>query len=567
MEATLNMSWFSMKFFSFYGRDTFSFGLRAIIYCFFALNSLVITAQSIGDYRSVSSGTWSNPAVWEIYNGITWINATSYPGQNANTDQVLIGNGNTVTLNVDITTYTINNLIIGDNTGADDVLLLPDNGDFEVNINTLAVESDGILEWVKNANIRFPEGAIIYNNGGTISTSKNCNASQVIYIGSDKFSTCNGNGGADYSFDDIESALPPPTSDGDITECEENPIQTLTASATPPSGAYVDWYNASEGGASVSPTLNTVGTITYYAESVDSSDPNRKSIFRTPVTLTINASPTIVVSSSPSCNFFTNTYELEVTVSEGTVTSTDGTVTNISGNVWRISNIPFGTDIIATVTAANGCNTVLSVTAPNCTCPVVNAPLSGGNRTYCAGDPIPTISVTVGPGETADWYDAASGGTLLQSGNTSYTPSGPGLFYAEARNLVTGCLSNSRTGVTVTEDLQASASMGPNQTVWVGSDAVFSITATNANTYQWQLSINGGLGYTDLVDDAIYQGTQTTVLTVNNVDVSQNGYLFRVIVSNSMSSCPAYITTASLLTVHVKTVITNRKQTFRVNPD
>lgn len=526
-----------------------------------------MTAQSAGDFRSISSGNWNNPATWEVFNGVSWISATSYPGQNADANQVLIGNGNTVTLNVDITSYMLNNLVIGDNSGADDILLLPDNGDFEVNIQTLAVESDGILEWVKNANIRFPEGAIIYNNGGTISTSKSCNASQVIFIGNDKFSTCNGKGGSDYSFDDIESALPPPTSDGDITECEENPIQTLTASATPPSGAYVDWYNASEGGASVSPTLNTLGTITYYAESVDSSDPNRKSIFRTPVTLTLEDSPTIAISTAPSCNFLTNTYELEVSVSNGTVTSTDGTVTNISGNTWQISNVPDGTDIITTVTAANGCFTSLAITAPNCTCPVVNAPVSGGNQVYCAGDPIPSLNVTVGAGETADWFDAASGGILLQNGSTSYSPSGPGQYYAEARNTVTGCRSNSRTSVTLTEDLPATATIGPNQTEWVGNDAIFSISALNANTYQWQLSTDGGVNFTDIADGTLYQGSQTTTLTVKNVQINMSGYLYRAVVSNTMSSCPANNTMPALLMVNVRTVITNRNPTYRVNPD
>ncbi|MEZ2416202.1 hypothetical protein ACA086_14675 [Muriicola sp. E247] len=523
-------------------------------------------AQNTGDFRSVASGNWNNPANWQTYNGITWVAATSFPGQTADADHVLIGNGNTITLNVDITSFTLNNLVIGDNSGSDDILLLPDNGDFEVNIETLAVESDGILEWVKNADIRFPEGAIIYNNGGTISTSKNCNASQVIYIGNDKFSTCNGNGGADYSFDDIESALPPPQSGGDITECEENPIQTLTATATPPSGAYVEWYNSAEGGSMVSPTLSTVGTITYYAESVDNSDPNRKSIFRTAVTLTIEDSPTISVSGSPSCNFFSNTYELEVTVSNGIVTSTEGTVTNISGNQWRISGIPSGNDITATVTAANGCTQDLEVTSPNCTCPVVNAPVSGGNEVYCSTDPVPTINVSIGPGETADWYNAASGGILLLAGSTSYTPSSAGVYYAEARNTVTGCTSNSRTVVSVTEDVPASATMGPDQTVMVSDDAIFNITVSNANTYQWQLSTDGGSIFSNISDGTEYTGTQSTTLTVQNVQVDKNGYLYRVVVSNSMSTCPAFVTGSAQLNVRVRNIITNRKSTYRVNP-
>ncbi len=59
-----------------------------------------------------------------------------------------------------------------------------------------------------------------------------------------------------------------PASGGDITECEANPIQTLTATATAPAGSNVVWYDAASNGNIVaSPTLNTIGTITYYAES------------------------------------------------------------------------------------------------------------------------------------------------------------------------------------------------------------------------------------------------------------------------------------------------------------
>jgi len=276
---------------------------QSILIVLFAIFSIPVLAQVTGDYRSKATGNWGSSSTWQIYNGIAWVNATSYPGQISNVGTVTIRGGYTVTLNVDITSYTIDKLIIGDESGGDDTLSLPDNGSFQVNIMQVSVESDGILSWVKNADLYLPEGAQIYNNGGQIRTDKNCNASQNIYIGAEKFSNCNGNGGADYSFEDIEEALPPPTSNGDITECANNPIQTLTASATPPSGAYVVWYTSTSGGSPVSPTLNTVGIVTYYGESVDNSDSSRRSLFRTAIKLTIRPRPTISVSSSPSCVF------------------------------------------------------------------------------------------------------------------------------------------------------------------------------------------------------------------------------------------------------------------------
>ncbi len=522
-------------------------------------------SQQAGDYRSIGSGNWNNPTIWQRYNGTSWTAAIAYPGQNANVGEVLIGNGNTVTLNVDITSYAITDLVIGDRSGGDDILLLPNNGDFTLDLQHLIIEADGILEWVKNADLRLPEGAIIANYGGTISTSKNCNASQVIYIGTQKFSTCNGNGGADYSFEEIESALPPPQSDGDQTECAQSPIQTLTASATPPANAYVEWFANSEGGSAISPTWSTVGTVTYYAESVDDIDSNRRSLFRTAVQLTILPGPTISMSQAPSCNFITDTYAFEVTVSSGMVTSTAGTATSLGANRWRISNVPGGTNVVATVTAANSCARNLPVSSPNCFCPVVNAPVSGGDQAYCSGDPVPPLTATVNAGETVDWYSSASGGTLLLSGAGSYTPAGPGTYYAEARNTVTGCTSSSRTAIALSRDDRPTATIGPDQVVFAGTAAAFTATATGANAYQWQRSTDGGATFTDLANGSEYSGVQTLGLTINQVPLSKNGYQYRLLAIKLPSSCPPTASEPATLRVRVRSVLINRNVRFSVD--
>ncbi|WP_157941304.1 MULTISPECIES: immunoglobulin domain-containing protein [Arenibacter] len=541
---------------------------RFILVVFFLVVGFPALAQVTGDYRSKASGNWSSSSTWQIYNGVAWVNATSYPGQNSNVGTVTIGSGNNVSLNVNITSYTIDKLIIGNQSGGSDTLSLPNNGDLTVNIMLVAVQSDGILTWDGNADLHLPSDAIIYNNGGQIDTDKNCNNSQRIFLGTREFSSCKGNGSYEYSFDDIEEALPPPTSNGDITECAANPIQTLTASATPPSGAYVVWYTATSGGSPVSPTLNTVGNVTYYGESVDNSDSSRRSLFRTAVKLTIRPRPTISVTSSPSCVFrlfSPTTYQLQVTVSSGTVTSTAGTVTNTSGNVWAITNVPSGTNIVVAVTDANGCTNQLPVTAPNCACPVVSAPTSGGNKSYCTGDAVPSITASVGVGQTVDWYNSASGGTLLLLGNTTYTPAGPGTFYAEARNTTTNCLSGARTAIIVTQDTPSTALIGPDQFVFTGGNAIFTVTTTNADTYQWQVSTDGGTVFNNISNGAEYAGTQSTALTVKSAGANKNGYRYRVLASKSGSSCPATFSSSALLTVKVKTVITNRRITYRVD--
>ncbi|MDO6605703.1 hypothetical protein [Arenibacter palladensis] len=538
---------------------------QTVLIVLFVVFSIPVFAQVTGDYRSKATGNWGSASTWQIYNGIAWVNATSYPGQNSNVGTVTIGSGNTVTLNVNITSYTIDKLIIGNESGGNDTLLFSDNNDWDVDIMLVAIQSDGIISWQGNTVLKLPEDGIIYNNGGEIEGK--CSEAKRILLGDRLFSSCKGNVG-EYSFDEIEGALPPPTSNGDITECAENPIQTLTASATPPSGAHVVWYTATSGGSPVSPTLNTVGNVTYYGESVDNSDSNRRSLFRTAVKLTILPRPTISVSSPPTCVFrlfSPTTYQLEVTVNTGTVTSTAGTVANTSGNVWAITNVPSGTNIVVTVTGANGCTNQLPVTAPNCACPVVNSPTSGGNKSYCTGDAVPSITASVGFGETVDWYDSASGGSLLLLGNTTYTPAGPGTYYAEARNTTTNCRSGARTAIVVTQDTPPTATIGPDQSIFTGGNAIFTVTATNADTYQWQVSTDGGTVYNNISNGAEYAGAQSTALTVKTAGADKNGYRYRVLTSKSGSSCPSTASSSALLTVKVSTVITNRKITYRVD--
>ncbi len=76
-----------------------------------------------------------------------------------------------------------------------------------------------------------------------------------------------------------------------------------------------------------------------------------------------------------------------------------------------------------------------------------NPPIRGGNQRICNGNPISPLTVTVNSGETADWYNAATGGSLELGNNTSFTPTAAGSYFVEARNTTTGCVSTTRTEV------------------------------------------------------------------------------------------------------------------------
>jgi len=101
--------------------------------------------------------------------------------------------------------------------------------------------------------------------------------------------------------------------------------------------------------------------------------------------------------------------------------------------------------------------------------------------------------------------------------------------------------------------------------VFAGSGTNFTVLANDTNTYQWQISIDEGATFTDLTDGAPYSGATTSTLTLSSAELSMNNYQYRVIASNSAYSCALLlISDAATLFVRVRTVISNRRITYRV---
>lgn len=93
------------------------------------------------------------------------------------------------------------------------------------------------------------------------------------------------------------------------------------------------------------------------------------------------------------------------------------------------------------------------------------------------------------------------------------------------------------------------------------------IVSSNTNTYQWQISTDGGTNYTDIVDGTDYSGTQTANLTVLNPSLEMDGYLYRAILQNDNWICGSVTSSPAELDVRLGTIITNRRVTIRVNPN
>ena len=69
-------------------------------------NVVQIGIEASSQYRSIATGTWTDPSIWEVFNGLTWTATTEYPGQTQSTCPgalVTIRNGHNITIASNIT--------------------------------------------------------------------------------------------------------------------------------------------------------------------------------------------------------------------------------------------------------------------------------------------------------------------------------------------------------------------------------------------------------------------------------------------------------------------------------
>lgn len=65
-------------------------------------------------------------------------------------------------------------------------------------------------------------------------------------------------------------------------------------------------------------------------------------------------------------------------------------------------------------------------------------------------------------------------------------------------------------------------------------NATFTVTATGSGSlvYQWEISTNGGVSWSNVTDDGLYNGSLTSVLAITGVTASMNDYRYRCVVSD-----------------------------------
>jgi hypothetical protein len=258
---------------------------------------------------------------------------------------------------------------------------------------------------------------------------------------------------------------------------------TLTLSATGSSGT-LSWWNAETGGAQVGTgasytTPSLTQTTPYFVQATN----NGCTSGRSSVMATVNPIPTVSASSNAECD--TGPVNLGAT-SNGTVSW----FANAIGGSALATGLSFTTPAITTTTVyyvqatLNGCTTPSrsSVSAIIRTTPTITSTTPG---TRC-GEGQLSIMATPSAG-TVQWYNVASGGSVLSTNNTySPTITATTTYYVSAFNL--DCES-ARTPVIAT--------INPNPTLTT-SDAsrcdagTVTLSAASNGTVSWFAASTGG---------------------------------------------------------------------------
>ncbi len=267
---------------------------------------------------------------------------------------------------------------------------------------------------------------------------------------------------------------------GDLMICAGE-TTVLTAA----NGDTFTWGDGSTG------TSIEVGAGTYTVTAMDANGCSGE----TSVTVEEIDAPSLDLVGALACSGDLTSYSMEILTEDGNdVTASEGTV-SVNAGVASVTGIPADTPVTITITNATGCVTEQVIEAPDCNCPPVSAPMSGGDVVLCAGDEITALTVS-DAGLDADseirWYASSADDAVLATG-ASFTPTMAGEYFAEIFNTATGCAST-RQAVTLTirDELVATIN-GPSE-ICDNPDILAELTVDiqggTAATYQWSASAN-----------------------------------------------------------------------------
>jgi len=310
---------------------------------------------------------------------------------------------------------------------------------------------------------------------------------------------------------------------------------TVNISATPGAGETVDWYAALSGGSVLSGGTGTnsfttpaiSATTNYYAEARNTTT-GCISATRTAVTAIINEAPSIIVQPTDQTTCTGSSVSFTVIASGSGLTYqwyTGAIPLTNGGNSAGATSATLTINPVTTGDVYANYNVVVtgicspSITSNNAGLTVNISPEAPtGTGDIRCGTGTVNISAIPPSGESIDWYAASTGGNVLAGGSSTTTFTTPSIsattiYYAEARNTTTGCVSV-RTAVTaIVNNNPTVATVG----IRCGTGTVnISATASAGATIDWFAASTGGSVLSD--------GSGTTTFTTPGISTTTTYY-------------------------------------------
>lgn len=356
-----------------------------------------------------------------------------------------------------------------------------------------------------------------------------------------------------------------------------NAVFTVSVNGTQPE---IQWQVSTDGGATWAPlggqtsTTLTLNAVTggmnnnQYRVVVNNACPSsatsQAAILTVGTPAAITAQPAAVtVCSGEGASFSVTTTGTGVTYQWQQSTDGGSTWSDISGatsSTHNINNVATSDNGNRYRVLVTGCAGVITSNAATLTVnETVSITTQPASVNVCSGGDGVFNVVAIGSSPTYQWQVSTDGGATWTNvpGATADGLTINNVTTAQHNNQYRVLINNicgtpvTSTSATLTVSEAAAITGEPvAQTICAGDNTTFSVTATgSANTYQWQVSTDGGTTWSDV------SGATSTSLNLNAVSTSFNGNRYRVVVT---SCAGALNSSAVTLTVNEPVSITTQ---------
>ncbi|MXO04976.1 MBG domain-containing protein [Flavobacterium sp. HBTb2-11-1] len=244
-------------------------------------------------------------------------------------------------------------------------------------------------------------------------------------------------------------------------------------------------------------------------------------------------------------------------VNTATLTIT-GVTAALSGYLYRVMAIGNCTPTATSNNVALIVNSSPSITAQ----PSASSVCQGANTTFTANASNATgYQWQVDKGDGAGFVDITNGAPYSGATNTTLTITGAtvamnGYSY---RVVASGTCTPPATSNSATLTVNSATAITSNPSsiaICSGGNTTFSITASNATAFKWQVDNGQGGGFVDVPNGAPYSGITTSTLTITGAPAAFNGYKYRAVASGTCT--PSATSSSATLTVNHINILTSK---------